>query len=129
VQSFDSLKPDQEFTGRFAFSVRVIKIQRLSLSQQRDLSIRLATTITTEEADANMSDFMDTKQNICDNTLDDAQLETRCPLDNGRHTNVPVPACYPVGQLDQLPVELLLSVLRCMDLPSLHGHHHGTLSL
>ncbi|KAK0634647.1 hypothetical protein B0T17DRAFT_12682 [Bombardia bombarda] len=60
-----------------------------------------------------------TKQNICDNTLDDAQLVTRCPLDNGRYTDASIPARYSAGQLDQLPAELLIQVLLYTDLPSL----------
>lgn len=61
------------------------------------------------------------KQNICDNTLDNAQLETRCPLDNGRHAaaSIPHPACHSAGQLDQLPAELVLQVLLQIDIPSL----------
>lgn len=60
-----------------------------------------------------------TKQNICDNTLDDAQLETRCPLDNGRHVDASVTVRYSAGQLDQLPAELLIQVLLQIDIPSL----------
>ena len=67
-----------------------------------------------------LSDFaLYTKQNICDNTLDNAQLETRCPLDNGRHTNVSIPTRYSAGQLDQLPAELLIQILLQIDIPSL----------
>ncbi|EFZ03050.1 F-box domain protein [Metarhizium robertsii] len=54
-----------------------------------------------------------------DNTLDNAQLTTRCPLDNGRHTDASIPARHSVGQLDQLPAELLIQVLLCTDIPSL----------
>ena len=61
-----------------------------------------------------------TKQSICDNTLDSAQLATRCPLDNGRFTgSASVPSRYPAGQLDRLPAELLLQVLLYSDIPSL----------
>lgn len=60
-----------------------------------------------------------TKQNICDNTLDDAQLVTRCPLDNGRSTDASIPVRYSAGQLDQLPAELLIQVLLYTDLLSL----------
>ena len=60
-----------------------------------------------------------TTQNICDNTLDDAQLEARCPLDNGRHNNASTPPRYSAGQLDPLPAELLIQVLLYIDLPSL----------
>lgn len=60
-----------------------------------------------------------TKQNIRDNTLDDAQLVTRCPLDNGRYIDASIPVRYSVGQLDQLPAELLIQVLLYTDLPSL----------
>lgn len=59
------------------------------------------------------------KQIICDNTLDDAQLETRCPLDNGRHDCTPVSTCFPASQLDRLPVELLIEVLLRLGIPSL----------
>ena len=60
-----------------------------------------------------------TKQNICDNTLDDARLVTRCPLDKGRCTDASIPARHPAGHLDRLPAELLLQVLLYTDLPSL----------
>jgi len=60
-----------------------------------------------------------TKQNICDNTLDDAKLEIRCPLDNGRRAGASIPARYSAGQLDQLPAELLIQVLLQIDIPSL----------
>lgn len=49
------------------------------------------------------------KQRICDNTLDDAQLTTRCPLENVRCSAMTTnPPRYSVGQLDQLPAELLI---------------------
>jgi len=60
-----------------------------------------------------------TKQNIRDNTLDNAQLVTRCPLDNGRYTDASTPAHYSAGKLDQLPAELLIQVLLYTDVPSL----------
>ncbi|KAJ6443690.1 3-ketosteroid-delta-1-dehydrogenase [Purpureocillium lavendulum] len=60
-----------------------------------------------------------TEQNICDNTLDDAQLVTRCPLDNGRFTDASTRPRHPVGQLDRLPAELVIQVLLYNDLPSL----------
>ncbi|KAF4982500.1 hypothetical protein FZEAL_1893 [Fusarium zealandicum] len=60
-----------------------------------------------------------TKQNICDNTLDNAQLVTRCPLDNGRYTDASIPPRCSAGQLDRLPAELLIQVLLYTDLPSL----------
>lgn len=60
------------------------------------------------------------KQNICDNTLDQAQLTTRCPLDNGRQsTETPIPSRYSTGQLDQLPAELLIQVLLHVDILTL----------
>ena len=59
------------------------------------------------------------KQNICDNTLDDAQLETRCPLDNGRHDCTPISTCFSTNQLDRLPLELLIEILLHLDIPSL----------
>ncbi|KAI0837090.1 hypothetical protein F5Y06DRAFT_271969 [Hypoxylon sp. FL0890] len=56
------------------------------------------------------------KLNIVDRTLDDADLETRCPLDNGRHSIQPRQS---LGQLDALPLELLTEVLIAIDLPTL----------
>ena len=56
---------------------------------------------------------------INDNTLDDAQLETRCPLDNGRRDYAPISTCFPTNQLDRLPLELLIEVLLLLDIPSL----------
>ncbi|KAG8426320.1 hypothetical protein J3459_008234 [Metarhizium acridum] len=56
------------------------------------------------------------KPRIIDHTLDDARLETRCPLDNGRHHGQPK---YPAGRLDLLPTELIANVLLALDLPSL----------
>ncbi|KAH7186525.1 hypothetical protein DER44DRAFT_188546 [Fusarium oxysporum] len=73
-----------------------------------------------EKTCPNLFDFTTyTKQNICDNTLDDAQLVTRCPLDKGRFTDASNPPRYSAGQLDQLPAELLIQVLLYIDLPSL----------
>ena len=60
-----------------------------------------------------------TKQNRFDNTLDDAELATRCPLDNGRHTDAYTQARYSVGKLDQLPAEILIQVLMYTDIPAL----------
>lgn len=58
--------------------------------------------------------------NMRDNTLDDAQLETRCPLDNGRHDYKPISTpCFPANQLDRLPLELLIEILLQVDIPSL----------
>ncbi|KAG5923921.1 hypothetical protein E4U61_002086 [Claviceps capensis] len=59
------------------------------------------------------------KQDIRDITLDDAQLETRCPLDNIRSAERSIPACQSAGQLDQLPAELLVKVVLYLDIPSL----------
>ncbi|KAG5922356.1 hypothetical protein E4U61_005349 [Claviceps capensis] len=58
-------------------------------------------------------------QNIRDNTLDNAQLETQCPLDNIRSAERSISACQSAGQLDQLPAELLVIVLLYLDVPSL----------
>ncbi|KAI1414113.1 hypothetical protein F5Y13DRAFT_21962 [Hypoxylon sp. FL1857] len=49
-------------------------------------------------------------------TLDEADLETRCPLDNGRHSIRPRES---LGQLDVLPFELLSDILLTLDLPTL----------
>lgn len=62
-----------------------------------------------------------TKQRICDNTLDDAQLATRCPLDNVRCGAMTSLSRHSAGQLDQLPAEILVQVLLCTDIPSLTG--------
>lgn len=54
-------------------------------------------------------------------TLDDGQLARQCPLDNARsinNTTTSSPRCS-VGQLDQLPSEMLISVLLFVDIPSL----------
>lgn len=68
----------------------------------------------------NLPDFTTyTKQNICDSTLDDAQLVTRCPLDNGRYIDASSPPRCSAGQLDQLPAELVIQVLLYIDLLSL----------
>ena len=62
-----------------------------------------------------------TQNNHDNNTLDNAQLETRCPLDNGRHdcTPISISTCFVTNQLDRLPVELLIEVLLQLDIPSL----------
>ena len=51
-----------------------------------------------------------------DYTLDDADLEILCPLDNRRHVINPRHA---VGKLDVLPAELLAPILQHLDLPTL----------
>ncbi|KAK3695738.1 hypothetical protein B0T22DRAFT_456100 [Podospora appendiculata] len=61
-------------------------------------------------------DYCRQKLRIVDHTLDDAELETRCPLDNGRHVIHPKTS---VGQLDLLPVELIYQVLGLLDIPTL----------
>jgi hypothetical protein len=58
-------------------------------------------------------------QSICDNTLDDAQLETRCPLDNGQHNCTSISPRFAPGQLDRLPLEVLIEVLLRLDVPLL----------
>jgi hypothetical protein len=58
-------------------------------------------------------------QKTCGDTLDNAQLETQCPLDNGRHNCTPISTCFATNQLDRLPVELLIEVLLQLDIPSL----------
>ncbi|KAG6896748.1 hypothetical protein C0993_008127 [Termitomyces sp. T159_Od127] len=59
------------------------------------------------------------KQIIPDNKLDDAQLEIRCPLDNGRHDCKTISTCFPANELDRLPLELIIEVLLQLDIPSL----------
>ncbi|KID96028.1 F-box domain containing protein, partial [Metarhizium majus ARSEF 297] len=65
---------------------------------------------------AQLQEYGYRKSSIIDHTLDDARLETRCPLDNGRHHGQPK---YPAGRLDLLPTELITYVLLALDLPSL----------
>ncbi|KAF4430546.1 F-box domain, cyclin-like protein [Fusarium austroafricanum] len=73
-----------------------------------------------EEASPGLPEFLIyTKQKICDNTLDDAQLTTRCPLDNGRYIDASTPLRSSAGRLDHLPAELLTQILLYTDLPSL----------
>ena len=54
-----------------------------------------------------------------DNTLDDAQLEKCCPLDNGRHDCTPISTSFATNQLFRLPVELVIEILLQLDIPSL----------
>lgn len=75
-------------------------------------------------APSSFSAYTYTKQNICDNTLDDAQLPVRCPLDNFNFSARCIDAStttpyFPAGKLDQLPAELLLQVMLYTDIPSL----------
>ncbi|KAK4100544.1 hypothetical protein N658DRAFT_497281 [Parathielavia hyrcaniae] len=65
---------------------------------------------------------------INDYTLDAAQLETRCPLDSGRHTapshlSTRHPAAS-TGRLDRLPLELLSSILLVLDVSTLTEFRH-----
>lgn len=75
--------------------------------------------------DKTVADVLDSmtyaEQKIVNNTLDNAQLETRCPLDKAGHGIASMPPRHSAGQLDQLPAELLVKVLLCVDLPSLTG--------
>ncbi|WPG97946.1 Hypothetical protein R9X50_00072900 [Acrodontium crateriforme] len=52
---------------------------------------------------------------IVDYTLDDAQLATRCPLDNGRHQHQPR---HSAGRVDLLSLELIAEILLELDLPT-----------
>ena len=54
-----------------------------------------------------------------DYTLDDAQLETQCPLDNGQYDCTPISTCFATNQLDRFPVEVIIEVLLRLDIPSL----------
>lgn len=51
-----------------------------------------------------------------ENNLDNANLSTRCPLDNGRHHGQPK---YRAGKLELLAPELVFEVLLYLDVPSL----------
>jgi hypothetical protein len=55
--------------------------------------------------------------NLADHTLD--EIANLCPLDNGRHHH-DVPT-YALGELEQLPPELLHIVLTQLDIRSLTG--------
>ena len=61
-------------------------------------------------------DYCRQKLRIVDHTLDDAELDARCPLDNGRHVILPKTS---VGQFDLLPAELINQVLGMLDIPTL----------
>ena len=53
-------------------------------------------------------------------SLDNVNLERQCPLDNfGRCIDASIRPRFSVGQLDQLPSELLILVLLYTDIPSL----------
>ena len=67
----------------------------------------------------NSPDYVYRKLYNRDNTLDNARLETRCPLDNGRHDCTPISTCISTNQLDRLPLELIIEVLLQLDIPSL----------
>ena len=54
--------------------------------------------------------------NLKDNTLDEKDLSTRCPLDNGKVTR---PAQFDLGILDRLPTELLHAILTGLDMRTL----------
>ncbi|KAI1121155.1 hypothetical protein F5Y10DRAFT_288879 [Nemania abortiva] len=56
------------------------------------------------------------KSRIVDHTLDDADLETRCPLDNGKR---PIQPRHNVGRLDKFPLEIVTEILLALDLPTL----------
>ncbi|KAM7210248.1 hypothetical protein V8F06_014370 [Rhypophila decipiens] len=64
----------------------------------------------------NIGSYFLHKLRIIDHTLDDVELESRCPLDNGRHAFTPKTS---VGQLDLLPIELIDQVLILLDIPTL----------
>ncbi|KAI0384228.1 hypothetical protein F5Y04DRAFT_238613 [Hypomontagnella monticulosa] len=49
-------------------------------------------------------------------TLDDVDLESLCPLDNGRHVVRPRES---LGQLDKLPIEIIIPMLLSLDIHSL----------
>ncbi|KAI8631318.1 hypothetical protein F5Y19DRAFT_26697 [Xylariaceae sp. FL1651] len=53
---------------------------------------------------------------IVDYTLDNADLECQCPLDNGQRS---AGSWYSVGQLDVLPPEIVTAILLTLDLPTL----------
>ncbi|KFA48378.1 hypothetical protein S40293_04477 [Stachybotrys chartarum IBT 40293] len=56
------------------------------------------------------------KSRIIDRTLDDADLESRCPLDNGRHV---ARSRHSAGRPGMLPLEILTNILLELDIPSL----------
>ena len=75
---------------------------------------RYLTPIAQSRLDADMNVTQDSREDgsnyfrrnlrIVDYTLDNAELNVRCPLDNGKHT---IQVKRSVGELDLLPAELL----------------------
>ena len=69
--------------------------------------------------ETNLPDYVCWTRYIRENTLDNVQLETQCPLDNWRHDCTPTSTCFSTSQLDRLPLELLIEILLHLDIPSL----------
>ncbi|KAK1764744.1 hypothetical protein QBC33DRAFT_580023 [Phialemonium atrogriseum] len=59
------------------------------------------------------------KPRIVGYPLDDANLETRCPLNNKRHYTNNTQLQHSVGKLDVLPLEIIPHILIVPDLPTL----------
>ena len=49
---------------------------------------------------------------------DNARLEKRCSLDNGRHVFMPTSTGFATSQLDKLSVEVIIEILLQLDIPS-----------
>lgn len=52
-------------------------------------------------------------------TLDSQDLEFHCPLDNGRHDITSAFSSQDLGTLSPLPAELVWSILKHLDIPTL----------
>lgn len=76
---------------------------------------------TTRLSQGQLNEYTYRRPNIVDYTLDDADLETHCPLDSGQYSIQPQ---YSLGQLDTLPLEIVIDILLTLDIPSLTAFRH-----
>ena len=77
------------------------------------------TTVSDSTANMPSPSMVYTRQDGFDSTLDDARLSTGCTLHATRSDIMPREALFPLGQLDNLPHELLIEILLHCDLVSL----------
>lgn len=80
---------------------------------------------TTHLSAAQLQKYTYRTSRIVDYNLDDADLETRCPLDNGQNYTATTQPRYPAGQLDLLPLEIVTDILLALDIPSLTAFRLG----
>lgn len=76
---------------------------------------------TTRLSPGQLEEYTYRRSNIVDHTLDDADLENRCPLDSGQYSIQPR---YSLGHLDTLPFEIVTEILLILDIPSLTAFRH-----